>query len=176
MIQLKLGSPRTADADDPMGRDWVGWTPQMSPQEIYDRNRGVWAFGARADRERYTVFTSVETGRVVAVVENDKVEDFGGKKAIIGRVLEAGNPVHDGLIGQPALDAFRNPMTYPEHPLDALRTCACGCGAEVTGARRFQPGHDQRAVHARITKEWGDVVGFIHWFDATYGAPETPKV
>jgi len=30
------------------------------------------------------------------------------------------------------------------------------------------PGHDQKAIHARISKQWGGTLGFIDWFDATY--------
>lgn len=36
-------------------------------------------------------------------------------------------------------------------------------------AEALRPGHDQRAVHERIARQWGDTLGFIHWFDDTYG-------
>jgi translation initiation factor 1 (eIF-1/SUI1) len=45
----------------------------------------------------------------------------------------------------------------------------CGCGGRVTGGRVFLPGHDQRAVHERIARQWGDTLGFIAWFDNEYG-------
>ncbi|SCG71771.1 hypothetical protein [Micromonospora inositola] len=172
MIHLKIGAPRPADHNDPMGRDWVGWTPAQTPQQIYDRNRGIWSLGTRAERQRYTVFSSLITGMNVAIIENTGIEDVGGgKRAVVGRVLEPGHPVHDALIDQPALDNYRNPMTYPDHSVDHQRTCACGCGAAVAGARLFLPGHDQRAIHARIAAQWGDTLGFIRWFDDTFGAP-----
>jgi hypothetical protein len=65
----------------------------------------------------------------------------------------------------------RNPVTYIDDPAGDPRTCACGCGAVVPGHRIFVPGHDQRAVHDRITRQWGNTLNFIHWFDATYDPP-----
>ena len=171
MISLKIGPARLHGPGvvDPMERDWVGWTPEQTPQDIYDRNRGVWNFSARADLERYTAFSSTVTGKIVAVVENERIEEWpGGKKAVVGRVLEPGDPVHDVLIGQRMPDRHRNPVTYVEDPIDQ-RTCGCGCGGPVSGGRIFLPGHDQRAVHERIARQWGDTLGFITWFDSQYG-------
>jgi hypothetical protein len=170
MIHLKLSAGHPAKPDDPMRRDWVGWSPDQTPQQIYERNRGRWYFGARAAHERYTVFSSTVTGTIVAVVANEGVEDIDGKKkAIVGRVLGPGDPVHDALIGQPMPDRHRNPVTYVDDPVDHWRTCACGCGGQVTGARTFLSGHDQRAVHERIARQWGDTLGFITWFDREHG-------
>ena len=170
MIHIKLGPVRPAAEDDTMHRDFVGWSPTQTSQELYECNRGRWKLGARAQQERYAVFSSTVTGEVVMVVEIDDFEDVGGgKSAIVGTVLEPGNPVHDGLVGQPSLDQFRNPVTYVDnHPLDQPRTCACGCEGIVAGARQFLPGHDQRAIRDRITDGWGSTVAFIRWFDTTY--------
>lgn len=170
MIHLKLGPARPVAAGDPMGRDWVGWTPTLTSQEIYERNRGVWYLSARAERERYTAFSSTVAGVIVAVVANEGIENIDGRrKAIIGKVLEPGDPVYDALAGQPMPDRHRNPVTYADDPVDQ-RTCACGCGGVVTGGRVFLPGHDQRAVHERIARQWGDTLRFIQWFDNEYGA------
>lgn len=173
MIHIKLGPTRPAAEDDTMGRDYVGWSPEQNPLDLFERNRGRWKFGARARQERYAVFSSTVTGTIVLVVEIDDFEDVGGgKSAIVGTVLEPGDPVHDGLIGQPSLDQYRNPVTYVEnHPLDRPRTCGCGCGGVVAGARQFLPGHDQRAIHERIAAQWGSTMGFIRWFDDTYRQP-----
>lgn len=172
MIHLKIGPARPASADDTMDRDWVGWAPDQTPQQVYERNRGRWFLGARADRERYAIISSTVTGTNVVAVELTGIEDVGGgKRAIVGRVLGPGHPVHDALVGQPALDRHRNPVTYPDHPVEQSRTCACGCGGTVTGSRAFLPGHDQRAIHTRIAARWGDTLGFISWYDDTFGAP-----
>lgn len=164
MIHLKLGDWREVE-DDPMGRTHVGWKPDLTPEQIYEVNRGIWYFGERAGRERYTVFSY--NGWNVAVIENSEIETIDDKKAVVGTVLGAGHPVYDELINQPAPDKHRNPVTYPTDP-GGPRTCACGCGAEVSGKRIFVPGHDQRAIHDRITRQWGDLKRFIDWFDATY--------
>jgi hypothetical protein len=107
-------------AEDPMGREWVGWTEELTPQQVYDQNRGVYNFGPRAWRERYAVFSSIVTGTIVAVVEIDEKEPIevvpGGKKAIRGRVLGPGHPVHDELIGARMPDRHRNPFTYADDP------------------------------------------------------------
>lgn len=172
MIHLKLSPARpVVPPGDPMGlgREWVGWTPDQTPQQLYERNRGVWYLGARASRERYTAFSSTVTGTIVAVIANEGVENVDGrKKAIVGRVLGPGDLAFDALIGQPMPDRHRNPVTYVADPVDQ-RTCACSCGGRVTGGRVFLPGHDQRAVHERIARQWGDTLGFIAWFDNEYG-------
>jgi len=172
MIHVKLGPIRPAAPDDTMGRDYVGWSPDQTPQQLYDRNRGRWKLGARAGVERYVAFSSTTLQQIVLVVEKTGLDDVGGGKlAIRGNILGPGHPVYDGLLGQPSLDRHRNPITYVDHPLDHIRRCACGCGETVTGTRRWRPGHDQRAVHLRITTRWGDAEGFLEWFDNTYGSP-----
>ncbi|TRW46365.1 hypothetical protein [Georgenia yuyongxinii] len=182
-LNLKLGPIREQSekeqAADPMRRDWYGYSGRVSEQEIYERNRGIWYLGRRAQAERYATFSF--NSEVVLVVEIDHIEtipwETGGKRdkqAIVGRVLPEGHPVREALMGRP-VDAFRNPVTYIDDPADVVpaRTCACGCGGEVTGARDFLPGHDQRAVHERITRRWGSTLAFIEWFDTTDGTDTT---
>ena len=54
MIQLKLGPARPVDpGSDDMGREWVGWTPDQTEEQLYERNRGLWLLGPKADRQRY---------------------------------------------------------------------------------------------------------------------------
>lgn len=57
-------------------------------------------------------------------------------------------------------DRHRNPVTYVADPVEQ-RTCACGCDGPVTGGRVFLPGHDQRAIHERIARQWGDTLGSL---------------
>jgi hypothetical protein len=177
MIHIKLGPARPAAADDPMDRDFVGWSPDQTPEQLFARNRGRWLLGARAAVEQYVAFSSTITKQVVLVVAKTGMEDAGGGKwAIVGDILAPGNAVHDQLVGQPILDAYRNPVTYVDHPAELARRCACGCGEEVNGTRMFQPGHDQRAVYKRITARWGGVAGFLAWFDQEYGSVDaTPE-
>lgn len=93
---------------------------------------------------------------------------MAGRRQSSDGVLGSGDLAFDALIGQPMPDRHRNPVTYVADPVDQ-RTCACGCGGRVTGGRVFLPGHDQRAVHERIARQWGDTLGFIAWFDNEYG-------
>lgn len=179
-INFKLGPVRdVAPEQDDMGRSWVGFAPTHTADQTYEHNRGIWLLGLRAARERYATFSFDGTVRVV--VEVDRVEtvpakDPGrrSKSAVVGRVLGAGHPAHDALAGQP-VDLHRNPVTYLPDPSGGPRTCGCGCGAPVAGHRAFAPGHDQRAVHERITRQWGSTLGFIDWFDAAYPAQPAEK-
>jgi hypothetical protein len=172
-INFKLSPVKKVDpAIDDMTRTWVGWSSEHSPQETFTQNRGVWVLGPRAERERYATFSSEGEIRVVAAIERletvpAKNPRLRSKQAVVGRVLDAGDPVHDALIGRP-VDEHRNPVTYFDDPMEGARTCACGCGGPVPGHRVFLPGHDQRAVHDRITRQWGSTLGFIEWFDAEY--------
>lgn len=176
-INFKLSDVSEQDPQqDRMGRTWVGWSPELTDQEVYEQNRGVWLLGHRARRERVATFS--HNGEVVTVVAIDDIEEVPPlehqkpKQAIVGRVLRAGDADYDALIGQ-AADHHRNPVTYPPA---ALHSCGCGCGGEVAGNRAFLPGHDQRAIHDRIAQEWGTTLGFVEWFDDTYGRPGTPSL
>lgn len=170
-INFKLGPVTQVDpATDDMDRDWIGWTHLHSPQQTYEQNRGVWVLGQRAQRERLATFSY--DGRIKLVVEIERIKTVPAKQgrsksAIVGRVLEPGDPRFDALIDQ-SVDAHRNPVTYITEPAAGDPTCACGCGGPVPGHRSFLPGHDQRAVHERIARQWGSTLAFIDWFDATY--------
>lgn len=175
-LNLKLGLRRDLTAQeraaDPMSRTWIGWSDLLSPQEVYEQNRGIWFLGKRAANERYATFSYDAIVRLVVQIDHietipARVAGTRDKQAIVGRVLPEGYSVREALIGT-AVDSHRNPVTYIEDPPDVARTCACGCGAPVTGVRVFLPGHDQRAVHERITRQWGSSLAFIEWFDATY--------
>lgn len=63
-------------------------------------------------------------------------EDTGdGRRALGGKILQAGHPVFDRYVGQNAqVMGPRNPVTYFESPLDGQGRCACGC-ARTAAAR-----------------------------------------
>lgn len=175
-INFKLGDRRDQVAtEDPMSRTWLGWSAELTDQEVYEQNRGIWFLGRRARSQRIATFS--HSGAVVAVVAVEEIEEIPSlsderpKQAIVGRVLESGDADYDALIGQP-VDGHRNPVTYPS---SGVRACACGCGGEVAGNRAFLPGHDQRAIHDRIAQEWGTTLGFVQWFDRTYGNPRNRR-
>jgi hypothetical protein len=171
-INFKLGDRRKVEPlEDPMSRSWIGWSEELSDQNIYDQNRGVWFLGRRARTQKVATFS--HNGKVVAVVSIEHVDEIPArgihkaKQAIRGQVLKPGDRDYEDLIGM-SVDAHRNPVTYLA---TGVRTCACGCGADVAGNRVFLPGHDQRAIHDRIAQEWGTTLKFIEWFDDIYGNP-----
>jgi hypothetical protein len=167
MIHIKLSDRRTADSDDPMGRGWYGYSEHASTAELFGNNRGRWVLGRRADTEQFAVFSYTGDHLVKFVAEIDGFEDFGDKRAIVGRVLPPDHPITRKWVGKPAPDNFRNPTTY--HADGGPRLCACGCGEPVKAGRVFAAGHDQRAIHERIERQWGGTLGFVRWFDETYG-------
>lgn len=172
MIHITLG-PRTEEApDDPLDRPYHGWSEGMTEEDCYRFNRGRWVLGERADTEQHAVFSARDTAgvkRIRMAMEIHGIEDTGdGRRALRGRVLKPGHPVYDRYVGQPALvDPARNPVSYVESPFDEQKFCACGCDEPTSQGRAFLPGHDQRAIHERITRV-GSVVEFLDWFDAAW--------
>lgn len=155
MIHVTLGPSRPGPIED------------FSETELYEAGRGNWVLGARADRETHALISY--RGTVQQAIEIDHLEDAeGGRRAIVGRVLHAGDPIYDTYVGQPSpVTGVRNPITYVE-PEAGQRLCRCGCGTAIAaGKGQFVPGHDQRAVHARVAQV-GTVADFLDWFDATY--------
>lgn len=156
--------------NDPMGRRWVGWDDNASLDDLFDLNRGVWRIGKRVERERYATFSHNGVIKMVAEISGTEHYSFTDgsppKTAVVGRVIR--DP--DVLAGfrRVTVDTHRNPVTYLPDPDAGPRVCACGCGSPVVGSRAWHPGHDQRAVHKRITERWGGTLGFIRWYDATY--------
>lgn len=171
-INFKLGLAKTQDpSTDPMQRTLIGWDSETSAEENFSRNRGVWALGQASRRENLATYSF--GGKVVMVAEIDGFEFIPSldgttpKQAVIGRVLSAGDDRYDSLIGT-QVDTHRNPVTYQRSDAGA---CGCGCGATVTGNRSFLPGHDQRAIHSRITETWGSAIEFVRWYDSEHGRP-----
>src|SRR4051812_23339425 len=152
MLHIKLHDKRAIDrASDPMDREWVGYDPHLPADVLFEQNRGRWVLGPRADRQEYALFSYTGDHTIKFVAEIDGFEPVGHKRAIVGRVLSDDHPVARHWVGAPAPDSFRNPTTYITEPGGS--TCACGCGEAVPGNRMFVPGHDQKAIHARIGKQ-----------------------
>lgn len=172
MIHITLTGVKGATADDPLGRTRYGYAPDMAPEEIYRNNHGYYILGARADRERYALFSAPHKpgpNEVVLAVEIDSIDPVParpGHRQICGKILREGNEVYDAYVGKPTpAPTARNPVTYIDTPFD-VRLCACGCGTGVSRGP-FISGHDQRALHDRVAKI-GSVSDFLRWFDQTY--------
>ena len=153
-----------------MTRDWWGYDPTAPLDGLFARNRGRWHLGPRADREKYAAFSYTGDHKIKFIAEIEGIETIGGdgRRAFVGHVLDPDQPPSKRWVNGPAPDSFRNPVTYFSEPDGPTRTCACGCGELVPASRSFLPGHDQKAIHARIATRWGNTLGFIEWFDATY--------
>ncbi|MET3206280.1 UNVERIFIED_ORG: hypothetical protein ABIB21_003099 [Arthrobacter sp. UYEF13] len=121
VIHIRLSDRTTAESDDPLGRAWYGFDPAATPTQLWANNRGDWSL--RADKiftERWAALNY--QGRVVLVAE---LGDPGyevlpvaprPKKALLGRVLAAGHPVHEALVGTPVVYKGRNAIQYDPSP------------------------------------------------------------
>ena len=128
----------------------------------------VVGFSAHADRERYALFSYTGDHTVKFVAEITAYEPISNKRAITGPRARL-PPRSLPPLGR---GAGAGQLPQPGYVLQGARgnpsNCACGCGEAVPANRAFVPGHDQRAIHARITEQWGGTLGFIDWLDATY--------
>lgn len=146
---------------------------EMSEEELFRAATYCWVMNpARARKERFAIVIG-EGQYLMAIGVTDIVlaerAASGSTKddryEIVGEILSPGHPVHDEFVGMAAIGT-RNPVRYFESAFD-LSQCRCGCGESVRAD--FLPGHDQRAIHARIAN-FGSVAKFLDWFDETYSA------
>lgn len=174
MLQITIRD-REQVAGDPLGRDAVGYAPDLSPARLFEAARGCWVMDAdKARQEHYALFVysgrlPQVSGKVVQAVRIDGITTVdtpdGKRRSVIeGRVLRPGDPVHDAFVGKTApAEAGRNPVKYFADPLDAV-PCRCGCGTPVQRGQ-FVAGHDAQALYARVARI-GTVAEFLDWFDA----------
>jgi len=110
------------DTFDSLGRDWYGYDPDASPEELWEHNRGQWDLSAKGiEAQRWAALNY--KGEVVLVAEllgsgHETVADKRPgvfKKALIGRPLHPGHPGYDALIGT-EVQYVRNPATYGPDP------------------------------------------------------------
>jgi hypothetical protein len=169
MIQITLGryDYQPDQNDDFLPRNHSGWHQAMTDQDVMTSARGWWVLNlARAERERYAVVTA--QGNAILTIEitewRTKTGPNGTRHAFDGKILGPGHPVHDRYVGKPLPAASRNPIHYIADPADPSGTCKCGCGQATGGT--WVTGHDQRAIHERIGRDFGgDVAAFIDWYD-----------
>ena len=173
-IRIKLGDYQRV-SDDWLRRPYIGYFPRMTQEEAWEAGRGVWKMNReRAARERFALI--IGEGAVRAVAEIKGVTDAGGRVALDGQLLESGHLIYDTYFEapDPVSNGSQNPIAYCELPEEAqfrVRECACGCGE--TGERDFLPGHEIRAIQARIRAHFGgSPLRFIQWLDAQVDAGE----
>ncbi len=170
MIHITLGAfgYQPDENDDFLPRSHNGWHPGMSHQAVLTSARGWWVLNrSRAERENYAVVTA--QGIAIQAIEIGEWRTKTGpdgkvRHAFDGKILGPGHPVHDRYVGKPLPPASRNPIHYITDPADPAGTCKCGCGQATGGT--WVTGHDQRAIHERIGRDFGgDVAAFIDWYD-----------
>ncbi|MGW2587305.1 hypothetical protein ACWCYZ_39560 [Streptomyces virginiae] len=100
---------------DPMGREFLGWDKNMTPEDTYRDNRGIWPFVV-ADVEacEYVLFVSDGLVRLIIKLtgtESGYLNPATGKnlRAFVGDIVTAG-PVYDQWFEQPNPSPARYPL------------------------------------------------------------------
>lgn len=119
-IRIKLGHAQPAPADDPLGRTELGFRLGLSPQQLWDRGRGLCKF--KADKAMAAgLCLLAHDGVTVMVGAVTGLQRFGTRLALTGYPLP-----HHPLINRPdpLHNNSRNPVTYgtvntsdPQYPL-----------------------------------------------------------
>lgn len=105
-VRLTLGDSAPADADDPLGRDYIGYAPDLTPEQLWERARGVWKLRADYVAASSIALVVVER-RVVMVASISGVTFHRGTLALVG------NPMPDHpLIGRPDPLHTPNPLAH----------------------------------------------------------------
>ncbi|MGR6520174.1 zinc-ribbon domain-containing protein (plasmid) [Rhodococcus erythropolis] len=116
-VRLTLGSSAPADADDPLGRDYVGYSQELAPEELWERARGVWKL--RADHvAASSIALVVFDRRVVLVASISGIAFHRGALSIVGAPISG-----HALIGHPD----------PLHTADPLAHGVFGLGQVGNG-------------------------------------------
>ena len=139
----------------------------LSPKVIYEAGRGWWRLAKDAERERLALIIVDGQVRVSVAIESWETRE-DGRRAFNGTILAVGDPVHDRFVGKPdpSNNKSRNPIRlWPVKDVRGqYKLCACGCGKETK--KEWVPGHDQKAIHDRIRRDFGgNVTEFINWYD-----------
>lgn len=170
-VRIRLGAYQQV-TNDVLARSAIGYFPRMTEAEALEAGRGVWRLDRRLiSRERFTLIVGENLVRAVAEVHGitDYDTDRGPKKALEATLLTSGHPVYDRYINQPdpLSNASRNSIAYGDLPEEApfrTRNCSCGCGE--TTIHDFLPGHELRAIQARVREHFGgSAMAFITWLD-----------
>ncbi|MCR1161653.1 DUF3883 domain-containing protein [Paenarthrobacter sp. UW852] len=122
VINIRLGGRTIADPNDPLGRQWYGYDPTVTPELLWENNRGDWALNAnRISAERWA--TLHYRGSVILVAElnpanHETLVTSSGKRktALAGRVVSTEHPMYQELVGHPVAGRGRNAIMYSVDP------------------------------------------------------------
>jgi hypothetical protein len=176
-VRLKLGNYETVQGDL-MCRAHIGYFPRMTESEAWEAGRGIWRMSAgRAARQKFALIIGEGLVRAAGQVTGFKVH--GDRIELQGHVLPEGHPVREAYLGRPdpADTGSQNPVGYcdlPEEQQFILNPCHCGCGESTD--RDFLPGHDVRAMQARVREHFNSSPRqFIQWVDAMLASTAAPQ-
>lgn len=111
-----LPAPDGGTADDCVwNRTWCGWDPDLSAEDVFEQNRGVWNLGSAAHQERIATMSFDGAIQIVAAIDHiEDIEMKGGgyKQAVVGRVLGPGDPAYKRYFLKDFEAKGRNPVSY----------------------------------------------------------------
>lgn len=160
MLHITMAPAQPADpATDPLGRDRVGYSEEMTPEQTYTANRGPWMVGPRAHQERFALLSFDGVVRLAIAV--DTLTPLPDRQcALEGSVLGPGHEVHDAYLDQPSPPrGHRSPVAY-FNPVAGPQLCRCGCAATVAAGDYYLPEHEQR-VAPRATNQTEALLNFL---------------
>ena len=105
-VRVTLDDSAPAASDDPLGRTHIGYAPDLTPQELWERGRGIWKL--RADHiAASTVLLMVYDKTIVLVASITGLTLHRGGLAILGEPL-----TDHPLTGRPDPLHTPNPLAY----------------------------------------------------------------
>jgi hypothetical protein len=105
-VRVTLGDSAPAGPDDPLGRTHLGYAPELPPQELWERGRGVWKL--RADHVAASTIVLVVYDRTVVLVAS-----VTGLTVHRGGLAILGEPLTDHpLLGRPDPLHTPNPLAH----------------------------------------------------------------
>lgn len=122
MLRIKLGPRKHVDeSGDPfLPREYAGWEPCLSDEQVYEAARGWWVLNrSRAEKEKYAVIVCDGRIRLVVAIEgweSSTEHDRQGKlrHAFRGRFVLQPEDGLDDLLEQPdpVPSGRQNPIAY----------------------------------------------------------------
>ncbi|WP_394276860.1 hypothetical protein [Luteococcus sp.] len=103
-ININLGPRQEVDSlDQPIPRTFTGFDARLGDDQLWNANRGAWELPEQAALESFATFSFDGAIRLVAELEGVENLEQDGRavQALLGRVLHAGDPVRDALVGRP---------------------------------------------------------------------------
>lgn len=124
-MAINISLPPRTEVDgegQPIPRSFVGFDPKVSDDLLWDANRGAYDLEDEAGNEQFATFSFDGTIRLVAELEGiETVDDHGTpRKALLGRILRAGDPVRDALVGKPLPEGAPEAGHIDTDELDAM--------------------------------------------------------